>query len=152
HAAGEYPDVARAIAEAVGRYRSALILVGKSDSMLIEAGRDAGLSVAQEAFADRRYQADGNPVPRRRRNALLRNPQAAAEQAVSIARDGIVGAEDGPRVAVHADTICIHGDTQGAPALARLIRERLKQESIDVAPMCVAERGGGARSPMEKYV
>jgi UPF0271 protein len=152
HAAGEYPDVARAIAEAVRRYRSALILVGKSGSMLIEAGRDAGLSVAREAFADRRYQSDGNLVPRGRPNALLTSPHDAAEQAVSIARDGIALAEDGSRVVVHADTICIHGDTEGAPVIARLIRERLKQESIDVSPMCVAERGGSVRSTMEKYV
>jgi UPF0271 protein len=152
HAAGEYPDVARAIAEAVRRYRSALILVGKSGSMLIEAGRDAGLSVAREAFADRRYQADGNLVPRGRPGAVLTNPQEAAEQAVLIGRDGVVRAEDGSAVTVQADTICIHGDTEGAPAIARLIRERLKKESVEVAPMCVAERGASSRPAMEKYV
>jgi 5-oxoprolinase (ATP-hydrolysing) subunit A len=152
HAAGEYPDVARAIAEAVRRFRSALILVGKSGSMLIEAGRDAGLSVAREAFADRRYQADGNLVPRGRPGAVLTDPHQAAEQAVSIARDGVVRAEDGSAVAVHADTICIHGDTERAPTIARRIRERLHEESIEVAPMCPAERGGALRAAMEKYV
>jgi 5-oxoprolinase (ATP-hydrolysing) subunit A len=152
HAAGEYPDVARAVAEAVRRYRSTLVLVSKSGSMLIEAGRDSGLSVAQEAFADRRYQADGNLVPRGRPGALLTDPHEAAEQAVSIARDGFVRAEDGSRVAVVADTICIHSDTEGAPAIARLIRERLKQETIDVAPMYVVERGASAHPALEKYV
>jgi 5-oxoprolinase (ATP-hydrolysing) subunit A len=152
HAGDEYPDVARAIAEAVRRYRSSLILVGKAGSMLTEAGRDAGLTVAEEGFADRRYQADGTLVPRGRPGAVLTNPEEAAGQAVSIARDGIALAEDGSRVEVHADTICVHGDTAGAPAIARLIRERLRQESIMVTPLRAGSRVAPARTSTEKYV
>jgi len=135
HAAGEFPDVARAIAEAVRRFRPSLILVGQAGSMLLEAGRDAGLSVAAEGFADRRYQADGTLVPRTRPEALLTDPEDAAEQALSIARDGAVVAEDGSRLEVRAQTICLHGDTPGAPAIARRVRERLRQEGIAVAAL-----------------
>jgi len=135
HAAGEFPDVARAIAEAVRRYRSTLILFGQAGSMLLEAGREAGLPVAAEAFADRRYQADGSLVPRARPDALWTDPEAAAAQALSIARDGSVTAVDGTRVSVEARTICIHGDTPGAPAIARRIRELLQQEGVAVAPL-----------------
>jgi UPF0271 protein len=152
HAGVEYPDVARAIAEAIRRYRSTLILVGKAGSMLTEAGRDAGLPVAQEAFADRRYQADGSLVPRGGPRAVLTDPHEAAEQAVSIARDGVAVAEDGSRVEIHADTICLHGDTAGAAAIARLIRERLRQESITVAPLTAAMRGSPVRTAAEKNV
>ena len=60
HAGAEFPDLARAIAEGVRRYRPSLVLVGPADSMLMEAGREAGLPVAAEAFADRRYQPDGS--------------------------------------------------------------------------------------------
>jgi UPF0271 protein len=151
HAGLAYPDVARAIAEAVRRFRSTLILVGKSGSMLTEAGRDAGLLVAEEAFADRRYQADGGLVPRGKPGAVLTNPEEAAVQAVSIARDGIALAEDGSRVAVRADTICVHGDTPGAPAIARLIRERLRKESIAVAPLRTARKGGPASARVEGH-
>jgi 5-oxoprolinase (ATP-hydrolysing) subunit A len=151
HAGIEYPDVSRAIAEAVRRYRSTLILVGKSGSMLTGAGRDAGLTVADEAFADRRYQADGSLVPRSRSGAVLTDPEEAAAQAVSIARDGVAMAEDGSRVAVRADTICVHGDTAGAPAIARLIRERLRQESITVAPLRVPRKGGPAPARVEGH-
>ncbi|HTD52910.1 MAG TPA: 5-oxoprolinase subunit PxpA [Thermoanaerobaculia bacterium] len=152
HAGDEYPDVARAITEAVRRYRSTLILVGKSGSMLTEAGRDAGLPVADEAFADRRYQADGNLVPRGRPGAVLTDPEEAAAQAVSIARDGIALADDGSKVEVHADTICVHGDTAGAPVIARLIRERLRQESIAVAPLSAVKKGPAAvAAPVERH-
>src|SRR5215472_5154114 len=135
HAAGEFPDVARAIAEAVRRYRSTLILFGQAGSMLLEAGREAGLPVAAEAFADRRYQADGSLVPRARPDALWTDPESAAAQALSIVRDGAVTAVDGSRVSVEARTICIHGDTPGAPAIARRIREVLQQEGVTVAPL-----------------
>jgi UPF0271 protein len=64
HSGAEFPDVARAIAEGVRRFRTSLVLVGAAGSMLIEAGRDAGLAVAEEAFADRRYRRDGSLVPR----------------------------------------------------------------------------------------
>ena len=148
HAGIEYPDVARAIAEAVRRYRSTLILVGKSGSMLTGAGRDAGLTVADEAFADRRYQADGSLVPRSRSGAVLTDPKKPRRRRFRRPRWAAV-AEDGSRVAVRADTICVHGDTAGAPAIARLIRERLRQESIPVAPLRVPRKGGPAPARVE---
>jgi UPF0271 protein len=135
HAAGEFPDIARAIAEAVRRFRTTLVLIGQAGSMLLEAGRDAGLPVAAEGFADRRYQADGSLVARGRPGAVLVDPEEAAAQALSIAREGIVVAEDGSRVEVHAQTICVHGDTAGAPAIARRVREVLQQQGIGVAPL-----------------
>src|SRR5262245_6199450 len=135
HMAGEYPDVARAIAEGVRRFHPALILVGAVGSMLIEAGRDAGLAVAAEAFADRRYQPDGTLVPRTRKDALLTDPAAAAAQAVSIARDGVAVASDGSRLSVHADSICLHGDTPGAAAIARRVHDGLRAEGIRISPL-----------------
>ena len=135
HAAGEFPDLARAIVEAVRRFRTTLVLVGQAGSMLLEAGRDAGLPVAAEGFADRRYQADGSLVPRGKPGAVLIDPEEAAAQALSIARDAAATAEDGTRVEVHAQTICLHGDTPGAPAIARRIREVLQHEGIVVASL-----------------
>src|SRR5262245_7885421 len=95
HMASEFPDVARAIAEGVRRHQPALILVGAVGSMLLEAGREAGLAVAAEAFADRRYLSDGTLVPRTRPDALLTDPEAAAAQAVSLAKDHCAVAADG---------------------------------------------------------
>lgn len=135
HAGAEFPDVARAIVEGVRRLRPSLILVGPAGSMLMEAGRDAGLTVAAEAFADRRYLPDGSLVSRSEADALLSSPEEAAEQAVSIVRDGIVYARGGVPVSVRADTLCIHGDTPGAPLFARRIRERFQEEGIRIAPL-----------------
>ena len=134
HSAAEFPDVARAVAEAVRRFGASLVLVGPPDSMLMEAGREAGLPVAAEGFADRRYLPDGTLVPRGWPGAVLTDPEEAAEQALALAGDGIVRSEDGSPVRVHADTICIHGDNPSAIAIARKIRSEFDARGIQLAP------------------
>jgi UPF0271 protein len=135
HAGAEFPDVARAIAEGVRRFRTSLVLVGAAGSMLIEAGREAELPVAEEAFADRRYMPDGSLVPRGEPGALITDPETAAEQAVRLARDHAVVAADGSTVEVRADTLCLHGDTPGVERIARRIHERFRTEGIRIAPL-----------------
>ncbi|HSE64528.1 MAG TPA: 5-oxoprolinase subunit PxpA [Thermoanaerobaculia bacterium] len=146
HSGAEFPDVARAIAEGVRRVGTELVLVGASGSMLVGAGREAGLPVAEEAFADRRYRSDGTLVPRGRPGALITDPDEAAEQAVQLARDGVVVADDSTRVSVRADTICLHGDTPGAAEIARRIHERFRSAGIRIAPVeaGTARGDGGA--------
>jgi len=135
HAGAEFPDVARAIAEGVRRFRPGLVLVGAAGSMLIEAGREAGLAVAEEAFADRKYRRDGSLVSRSEAGAVITDPDQAAEQAVLLARDRTVVANDGSRVPIRADTLCLHGDTPGSAAIARRIHERFRAEGIRIAPL-----------------
>jgi 5-oxoprolinase (ATP-hydrolysing) subunit A len=135
HSGAEFPDVARAIAEGVRRFRTTLVLVGAAGSMLIEAGRDAELAVAEEAFADRRYLSDGSIVPRSEPRAVITDPDEAADQAVLLSRDRVAIAVDGSRVSIRADTLCLHGDTPGAAGIARRIHERFKAEGIRIAPL-----------------
>lgn len=137
HRGSEFPDVARAIAEGARRFRPNLLLVGPAGSMLLEAGRDAGLPVAAEAFADRQYLPDGSLVPRGREGAVLTDPEEAAEQALLLSRDGVAITSDGSRVRVRADTICVHGDTPGAARIARRVRERLEEAGIAIAPLAL---------------
>jgi UPF0271 protein len=127
--------LARAIAEAVRAYRSDLQLVGLAGSVQLAAARSVGLRAAGEAFADRRYLPDGSLMPRSRPGAVLHDPAAAAEQALRIAREGVAIADDGSRVRIEAQTICLHGDTPGAALIARAVRERLEAEGVTVAPL-----------------
>ena len=143
HDAGEFPDIARAIADGVRRVGTSLVLVGAAGSMLVGAGRDAGLTVAEEAFADRRYRADGTLVPRGEPGALVTDPDEAAEQAVRLAQERVVIANDGSRIEVRADTICLHGDTPGAADIARRIHERFRIAGIRIAPLDLAVLSGG---------
>jgi UPF0271 protein len=123
-------DLARAFASGVAGFDRKLILVGLAGSVMLETFRDAGFRVAAEAFADRRYEPDGSLRPRRFEDALIRDPEQAAMQALAIARDGCVEASGGARVSLRADTICIHGDTLGAPAIAAAVARELRAHGV----------------------
>jgi UPF0271 protein len=129
------PSVAASVARAIRSVSPDLILVGLAGSAMLEAGAEAGLAVAAEAFADRAYEPDGSLRSRRLEGAILPTPEAAAAQAVGIARDGRVRAHDGTDLAVRADTICIHGDTPGAVDVARAVRAALESAGIEIAPV-----------------
>ncbi len=128
------PGLARELALAVRGYRADLALFGLAGSAQLLAGREEGLRVVAEAFADRRYLPSGALVPRSEPGALLHEPAAAAEQALLIARDGAAVASDGTRLAITAQTLCLHGDTPGAAAIARAVRARLESAGIEIAP------------------
>jgi 5-oxoprolinase (ATP-hydrolysing) subunit A len=110
-------------------------LVGLAGSASLEVYREAGFTVAAEAFADRRYEPDGRLRSRALPGALLEDPDEAAAQAVSIARDGLVTASDGSRLPVTGETICLHGDTPGAVRIAAAVRAALAAAGITVAPL-----------------
>jgi UPF0271 protein len=128
-------SLAEAIARAVARFDPSLTLVGLANSELIEAGQEAGLSIAREAFADRAYEDDGSLRPRGLPGAMLHEPARAAEQAVSIARDGLVISHSGKAVPVQAETICIHGDTPTALTIAQTIRQALVKADVLVTSL-----------------
>jgi UPF0271 protein len=128
--------LARAIARGVARAGGGLVLVGLAGSSAMRAAADAeGLRFAAEAFADRRYNADGTLLSRRLPGALIVDPEAAAAQALHIARDGRVVAADGREVAIEAQTLCLHGDTPGALANAQAVRGALDAAGIAVRPL-----------------
>jgi UPF0271 protein len=127
-------ELADAIVRAVRDVDRALMLFALAGSTLVAAAREAGVSAAEEVFADRRYRADGTLVPRGEPGAVIEDARVAVAQAVGMVRDGVVTAIDGSRVRVRADTICIHGDTPGAVGHARALREALGGAGIAIAP------------------
>ena len=129
------PALAETIARTVARFSRDVVLVGLAGSALVDAGRDAGLAIAAEAFADRAYEADGSLRARGLPGAVLESPDEAARQARTIVVDGLVRAHDGSVVEVRADTLCIHGDTPDAPAYARQVRETLAADGVAIAPV-----------------
>jgi len=128
-------EVARAIARGVARAGEDLIVVGLAGSVMIEAAREAGLRAAREGFADRAYEADGSLRSRKLEGALIHDPEAAAERAVRIARDGVVVAYTGEEITLQVDTLCVHSDTPGAAEIVKAIRQRLEEAGVEVAPM-----------------
>ena len=120
--------IAGAVAEMPGRP----MLVGQPGTELEAAAAAHGLRFVAEAFVDRAYRADGQLVPRSQPGAVHGDISQIQQQAVALARDGSVQCADGSTIPVRADTLCIHGDTPGAAAAARAVREALESEGVEI--------------------
>ena len=126
-------ELAATIAAAVHSVDPSLKLFGLAGSESVKTAARIGLIGINEAFADRAYRADGSLLPRDQPGSVLHDEAEVAARAVTMVRDRAVVAADGTRVAIVADTICVHGDTPGAAALAKRIRDALAAAGIAVA-------------------
>jgi UPF0271 protein len=127
--------IAQAIADGVARWSLDLALVGLAGSLMLDVFREAGFRVAAEAFADRRYEADGALRSRKFADALLRDPAEAGQQALRIVERGTVIAHGGTEIAANAQTICIHGDTPGAAEIAATVANTLRRAGVQLMPL-----------------
>ncbi len=117
--------LAAAIASAVHDFDRDLVLYGLAGSELIRAGRQVGMAVANEVFADRTYQPDGSLTPRHRADALIHEVDQAIAQVACMVTRGRVRCVDGTDISIQADTLCIHGDAPQALEFACAIRAEL---------------------------
>jgi UPF0271 protein len=101
-------------------------------SALVDAALAAGLRVVREGFVDRAYEADGTLRSRKLAGALHTDPAVAAKQALSFVREGGVRAHDGHFLELAVDTLCLHGDTPGAIAIATAVRKALSDAGVKV--------------------
>lgn len=117
-----------------------LVLMGLAGAPVLDRARAAGLPVVAEAFADRAYTAAGALVSRRQPGAVLHDPDLIAARMLRLATEGVLEAEDGSTLCLEADSICVHGDSPGAVAIAARVRDALVAGGVSVAPFA----GGGA--------
>lgn len=107
-----------------------LALVALAGSPLVERAEAAGLRVVAEAFADRGYTPQGTLVSRRDPGAVLHDPALVAERMVRLVHDGVIEANDGSLATIRADSICVHGDSPGAVAMAAEVRKALEAAGV----------------------
>lgn len=120
--------IARVTAEAP----SSPALVGMANTELDAAARRHGLRFVAEAFIDRAYEPDGTLVSRKEPGAVHEELSVVTTQAARLATEGRVTSRSGAEIAVRADTLCIHGDTPGAAAKARAVRDVLEAHGVEV--------------------
>ncbi|WP_298460915.1 LamB/YcsF family protein [uncultured Cellulomonas sp.] len=124
---------ARAVVRAVVDVDAGLPLVVLPGSVVAEEADAAGLRTVAEAFADRAYAADGTLVPRGVPGAVLHDPAAVAARVLRMVVDGAVTSIEGATVRLDAESVCVHGDTPGAVAIAAAVRESLTRAGVRVA-------------------
>jgi UPF0271 protein len=127
--------VAEAIVRAVVAFDPKMIVVTLPDSALARAAQTAGLRVACEGFADRAYSEDGSLVPRGAPGAVIHDPALATARAIRMVTRGEVETITGKVIPLHINTLCIHGDTPGAVAIAAMLREALEVAGVVVASL-----------------
>jgi 5-oxoprolinase (ATP-hydrolysing) subunit A len=125
---------AAALVDAMAGYDPSLALLTQPRGAVAALARAAGITVVPEGFADRGYLADGSLVSRQQPGALITDQARVAQRAVRMATEGLVTSADGPDIAIQPRSLCIHGDTPGAAALAQAVRAGLERAGVTLAP------------------
>lgn len=130
-------DVAmsRTLVDAIAAFDPNVIVFGLSGSPFLQIARDAGLTVAREAFADRAYSDDGTLVPRQQSGAVITDSDAIVERVLKMVAEQAVCSITGTEIHLDTDTICVHGDTPGAVAHVRRVAEALQKKGISIEPV-----------------
>lgn len=128
-------DMADVLCRAIADFDRDLILLAPAESHLLGAGRDAGLAVAAEIFADRAYLPDGQLMPRTDAGAVLHDPTDAATHVERMLDAGGVVAADGTVLPCDIQSICVHGDGVTGVETAAAIRGLLLSGGHDIVPI-----------------
>ncbi len=134
HATVRHERQAQAVVDAVLAYDASLPVLGLPGSELLARAERAGLRTVREAFADRAYTPEGTLVPRTEPGAVLDDPDEVGRRVVGMVTEGAVTAVDGSRVRLEAESVCVHGDSAGAVAMATAVRAGLEAAGVDVRP------------------
>ncbi|MDO5066687.1 MAG: 5-oxoprolinase subunit PxpA [Propionibacteriaceae bacterium] len=122
---------ARAVVDAAAEF--GLPVLGLPGSLLLTLAEQQGLRVVTEGFADRGYLPDGTLVPRSDPGALITDAETVAARVVRLATMGELVAVDGTVLHPGVESVCLHGDTPGAAALAGTVRTALAAAGVQVA-------------------
>ncbi len=134
HAITTNAGQAAAVVSALASFDPGLPLLGLPDTIATRLAAAAGLTTVSEAFADRAYTATGGLVPRDQPGAVLHDPAAVAARVVDLVTTGTVATADGGRVAVRAESVCVHGDSPNAVAMAVAVRSALLAAGVEPEP------------------
>ncbi|MCC6657150.1 MAG: LamB/YcsF family protein [Rhodocyclaceae bacterium] len=126
-------ELARTVCRAMAAFDKSLILLAPALSQLVVAGREAGLAVVEELFADRAYLDDGQLVPRSRPDAMIHGAEASLAHVRRMLEEGSIVSVNGKRLPVRAGSVCVHGDNAEAVATARRLRDGLQAAGYAIA-------------------
>jgi UPF0271 protein len=130
----EEDDFALALGRAIKAVDPRLVYVVMPGRNTEPIAEQLGLSVAREFFADRTYDDNGQLTSRRKPGSVIHDPDLAAERVLRTLQDGAIVSVNGRKMPVKIDTICVHGDTPTAVAMARKVRARLEGAGIVLKP------------------
>lgn len=128
--------IALILIEEIKNFNENLSLMALSGSLFIQLAEQYGLRTESEVFADRRYTDQATLVPRSQENAMLEDENEAIQQVLQMIRESSVTSENGNKVAVKADSICLHGDNEHAVKFAQKIQNILIEQNVQISAYC----------------
>lgn len=130
--------VAQALVNAVKGVDPGLVFMSHAGGQAERMAREAGLFTCSEIFADRQYLDDGQLVPRNRPDAMIHDAEFAAQRMLGFVQAGAIVSISGKEIKVPVETICVHGDSPGALAMARRLRTVLEDNGIAIRPFAAS--------------
>ncbi|MBO3700568.1 5-oxoprolinase subunit PxpA [Roseivirga sp. E12] len=124
-------EVAETVYKAIKSIDPKLKIMGLAGSHVEEVLETVDMTYIPEAFADRRYEANGKLRSRSLPQAVIDDPSVAAEQVVSITNHGKTVTLDGIEVSLNAKSFCIHGDNPAAVDILKAIEALLQEQQIE---------------------
>ena len=123
-------DLATIISESIIKVNKDLIFLVPTGSQMEKVGKELGMKVASEIFADRNYEDDGNLVSRSKKNAMIIDPKIAKEHVIKMVKNQALNCYSGKQIPCEIDSICVHGDGQSAVNTAKQIRDGLIKSGV----------------------
>jgi len=132
--ANDEDDIALAIGRAIKGVDRGLVYMVMPGLATERAAGTLGLDSVREVYADRAYADSGNLASRKTPGAVLHDAGEAAERVLRMVGDQAIVTVTGQRLPARIETVCVHGDTPGAVAMARTVRRTLEANGVAVAP------------------
>ena len=128
-------ELATTLAKAVNDISKDLIYLVPTGSKMEEAAKKLNMKIACEIFADRNYEDNGNLVSRKKRNALITDPEICKKHVLKMVQNQALNCFSGKQIPCEIDSVCIHGDNESSLATARSIKDNLVLNKLDLKPL-----------------
>lgn len=138
HLVADDPQASEAYVDAIAAIDRELVVAVMATTALERAAEKRGLRIAREIFADRSYLENGRLTPRDQPGAVIHDSTLAAQRVCEMVHEQCIITASGKRIASGIDTICVHGDTPGAAAIAGELRQALETAGLRIAPFASA--------------
>ena len=125
-------DLATILAKTIYNIDKDLIYLVPTGSKMEEAALKFNMKIACEIFADRNYEEDGNLVSRAKSNALITNPDEAKLHVLKMVKNQSLNCHTGKQIPCKIDSVCIHGDNESSLATAKIIRDNLVENGLQL--------------------
>jgi len=123
-------ELAKTISGSILKINKDLIFLVPAGSEMEKAGKELGLKIASEIFADRNYEDDGNLISRSKNNAIITDPKIAKQHVIKMVKNQTLNCYSGKQIPCEIDSICVHGDSQNAVKTAKQIKEGLIKSGV----------------------